>query len=310
MSRSLKAFSSLISIALVLAALFVLWKNWQNLELNFSLQNMHRLSPLILVIIALLSPVNWLLESKKWRVLSGIGDKKTAHRSVLRGISLSLITPNRLGEIVGRLSKSGKDKMQHGLAFLVGSLAQSTVTVAFGLVALLYFSLPSTLNSSRVQWISVTALLALLAFTLFFGAMAEKWVHYLPLPKKWRNHATALKRIGLFKQGSALGYSLLRYLIFSSQFVLALIVFGASNDFMTLYSGVALSYLSSSFIPASVIGELGVRESVAVIVFAGVCPPQIVLPATFVVWLVNLALPGLFGSLEWSTGRFSLKRFP
>jgi hypothetical protein len=308
MFRSLKAFSSLISIALVLAALFVVWKNWQNAELVLSLKNLHEFSPILLAVIFLLSPVNWMLESKKWQILSGIESKKAAHRSVLRGISLSLLTPNRIGEVIGRVHKSGKNKMQHGLAFLVGSLAQSTITVAFGLVGLLYFSLPPSLNSDKVYTISALALIGLLSSTLLLGAMVEKWVKFIPLPGKWRNHATALKKIALSKQAAALGFSFLRYVIFSSQFVIALKVFGADQELITLYSGVALSYLFSSFIPASIVGELGVRESVAVLVFASICPPQVVLPATFIVWFVNLAFPGLLGSLEWSMDRFSLKR--
>ena len=91
----------------------------------------------------LLMPVNWSLESIKWRMLALYVRKLSfgeALRSVLTGISFSLFTPNRVGDSVGRIfSLRIGDPMNAVLLAVAGSLAQIIATCFSGSLAFLFY---------------------------------------------------------------------------------------------------------------------------------------------------------------------------
>jgi hypothetical protein len=91
-----------------------------------------------------------------------------------------------------------------------------------------------------------------------------------------------------------LALSLIRYLVFSTQFVLVLHLFGYSSGLEQAYSTVFVTYLFASLIPVLSIADASVRSGFAV-VFVGAFwnhPAAIVL-AAHTVWLLNVALPAL-----------------
>ena len=97
----------LIIVALILLFAYFKLKNSSDfpelLKLLFEF-NSTQISYLILLIILMLA--NWLLESEKWRfIISKIEKLKplTALSFVWTGVSIGTLTPNRIGEFVGRV---------------------------------------------------------------------------------------------------------------------------------------------------------------------------------------------------------------
>ena len=82
-------------------------------ELDFSL---HALGLFSLVCLMML--LNWSLEALKWKELTKAYHKMSfseAFRSVISGVSTSFITPNRIGDFIGKLSYLPKGKRKIGL---------------------------------------------------------------------------------------------------------------------------------------------------------------------------------------------------
>lgn len=100
-------------------------------------------------------------------------------------------------------------------------------------------------------------------------------------------------------------YSILRYIIFTSQYVLLILMFKVPVNVGTSFVLVSIVFLITAAIPTVALSELGVRGSVAIFVFGlwfqhqGVAESEytaLVVTASALIWLVNIVLPAIIGS--------------
>lgn len=215
---------------------------------------------------------------------------------VMRGIAWGFLTPNRIGEHAGRIASFPPNMQAHAAAMsAVGSAAQTAITLAAGTVAIAFFQ-PFTAYRGFLLggygWVAL-ALAAVLAglFT------ARKWNLLRSAVSAAFKSIVALRANVVFR---ALGLAMLRYLVFSSQYVILLLGMDCSLDPMECSMGVALLFFCQSFVPGALLGEFGIRESLAVAIF-GAFMPVILLPALIAtsIWLVNLALPALIAAMRF-----------
>lgn len=99
--------------------------------------------------------------------------------------------------------------------------------------------------------------------------------------------------------------SLLRYLVFSTQYVILLRIFEVSANPIDLYAVVGLTYLFSSFIPSFSASEVGVKAGFA-IWFAGMISDNALgaTAASLFLWMLNLAVPALIAAwFPWKVKR-------
>jgi len=92
----------------------------------------------------ILMPVNWLIESIKWQFLiRKVENVKlgSSIKAVFAGTAISIFTPNRIGDYLGRIFilKKG-DRIDGTIATIVGNLSQLLMTILMGGVSLVYFS--------------------------------------------------------------------------------------------------------------------------------------------------------------------------
>ena len=110
---------------------------WPDFLNRFSVQN----SWLLLVFSFLLMPINWVLEASKWKILIQPIEQislKRAIKIVSAAISYGIFTPNRIGELAGRVFWLNKANRMSGLfASIVGSYAQQLITIGMALIAFL-----------------------------------------------------------------------------------------------------------------------------------------------------------------------------
>jgi hypothetical protein len=92
--------------------------------------------------------------------------------------------------------------------------------------------------------------------------------------------------------------SLARYIIFVLQFYFLLVFVDVEIPFSQGIYLIALMYLISTVVPTFAISEVTTRGSVSVMLLGAVAGnPLQITGAYFLLWLINLALPALIGSI-------------
>jgi uncharacterized membrane protein YbhN (UPF0104 family) len=111
-----------------------------------------------------------------------------------------------------------------------------------------------------------------------------------------RRALDAFERIPRAEAIVLVGLSAVRYAVFSAQFVFLVHAFAPRAAWTAVTAGVAVVYLLKSAVPTLTLGDLGVREGVAVFVLAGAgVPAAAALNASLAVFVVNLVLPAAAG---------------
>jgi uncharacterized protein (TIRG00374 family) len=257
-----------------------------------------------LFVIILLMVLNWSCEALKWKLLLQYIQDITFLRSlraVLSGITVSFFTPNRMGEFAGRIVYLDQgNKIKGAMATFVGSTAQLLITLQFGFVAFTLIG-SQLVNIDLKLLYTYDVLLCVLFFVLTF-----LWIHIADL-SRILSRITILKKFekitnifSSFKR-KELAYtyllSFLRYVIFCTQQFLLLKMFNVEVNYLFCFLLSGLSFLIITIIPSIAIGELGVRGSVNLTVFAlANIDASLILIATFSLWLINLAFPAFIGS--------------
>jgi len=275
------------------------FKNFLAVLNNFSSKNW-----MLLTITLFLMPVNWLIESQKWRKLLEklqAVPLLEALKAILSGISVGVFTPNRIGEIAGRLIVLPKEKWHKGIfASAYGGLAQFMVTVMAGSAGFLFLSVftPNHIFFNHIgvnQTIITSTALMMLMMLVFFKL--NFWVEKLDLliPKKLKGefiHYSLSTTIITFI------YSLGRYAVFLIQFYLLLHFFDVHISLIESIWSIALTYLVTTIIPTSTLIELGIRGAVAVF-FLGMFSNNHagILSASILLWVINIAIPAVSGSI-------------
>jgi uncharacterized membrane protein len=165
------------------------------------------------------------------------------------------------------------------VASLTGALAFLTVTCA--LIAIVFYSDPGLLLRIVIR---------------------------IPYADRWHGDLAILERYSGRQLRSVLLMSLARYLVFTGQFVLLLVMFADGPKLMDAILAVPVILLVSTLIPTVLLTELGVRGSVAlaVLVPAGAAEATILI-STFTIWLINLMLPALAGSIILISARINTR---
>ncbi len=310
MKRTLASTPLEWSLKLLVAAA-VLWALWVQvfrdedpaaLWAMFRAQlSRHHLPYLVLCI--LLMPLNWLLEAAKWRRLARTFMPmpwRTALSAVLAGVSVALFTPHRLGEYAGRiLLIEAAYNFRAILATFIGSFAQNLVLLAAGLAGALCFALhalqaPAPLIKATIA--PGLMLIALLSLAYFHIERVQPLARRLPGPPCLRRRLQQLDLLARYDAatlGAALGLAALRYLSFSTQYVLMLWFYGIELPYLPAWASVATVFLLQRGIP---LPSLVARGPIALFVWQyHTDNPLAVLAASYSIFALNLALPALAG---------------
>lgn len=258
----------------------------------------------VITVLLLLMLCNWGLEVYKWRwLISKITpiSWRTALRGVLIGLPLALVTPNRIGEIGGRAVVLAHKRKKAVFATFIGSLSQLCATLIFGLLGFVLYML----FLPRHQIITVAAYISVAVFVVGVGGFLlfrkQRRLHTLLLRisgKSWfRKFKHVLRYYPLSSLLPLFGASLLRYSVFCTQFCVAISIFIGELSYLEIFVGVSLTYFVTTIIPTSVLGEIGIRGSVAMFIFSFFTnQAAIVFQVSLLIWLINIVIPTLAGT--------------
>ena len=249
-----------------------------------------------------LLPLNLLLEARKWiKLTKSIIDISvpSALKTVLSGICSGFFTPNRIGEVIGRISYLPASCHAQGLTLsIVNSITQNLTILLCGIPASIVFFL-YIYTDAVTSSISVYIIVLGICLLLFCGL-------YLRLPRLFKqNKFTKIKRftdclttystVDLLK---IMLISLTRYAVFCVQFFCVLCFFGVEITVWQAVVAIPVNYLFVTFTPSFAFSEVAVRSSYAVL-FIGVFSPHavsIILAGTLI-WVINTVIPMLVGAI-------------
>ena len=289
----------MVKLSVIVGSLYFIYdKVVHNSQLSFNsfllqLKNVLFKDEKTILIIGLLTFFNWFFEIWKWKILASFIKKISfieATKQSLSALTVSLLTPNRIGDYGAKAIYFPKNRWKAMLLNLIGNLNQLTVTVIFGVIGLLYFfsTYDVALNLHRMRRLGY-----LIAAIILIPFSNKKFIGFFKFDSIWK----FVKKMSLNTHAMLFLLSIIRYLIFSYQFYFLLNIFGVQTDYFTLMHLIFSMYLIASFIPSMSLFDWAIKGSVAIYVFsfAHISELTIVI-VTLLMWILNFAIPAIIGS--------------
>jgi hypothetical protein len=248
----------------------------------------------LFVFAILLMPLNWCLETLKWKILlrTRIPFSKLL-QSIIAGITVGFVTPGRSGEFIGRIMFLNDDNRSK-IFYLssIGGLAQTAASLVIGIPFVLIWR-----NDLFITEIVIgSALLYLFAFFRFdlLNRFISKWPF--------------LQRYGLIIEEGDLPIlttqlwvmllSLLRFTVYLLQYVLLLSFLGINVGSVALFTHSTVYLLAQTFSPLMPLLDFSYRGATALYIFHNISNNNIaILSAVMMVWFINLVIPAIIGYL-------------
>jgi lysylphosphatidylglycerol synthase-like protein len=247
--------------------------------------------------------VNTSLESYKWYLLAQSAAPLRYPRalsSYFAGVAFSIVTPNRVGEYPGRILYLGKgNTFRYINVSVLGVTSQLWAVYIFGLVGLIYYNI-----AFPVIWAKgalIFCVLSNVCITVIYWRF-ETWLPVLEKIKWLRRFAIygkLLNRVTIRKQITVLGISIVRVSIFTAQYLFLLRWMNVNVPLAEGYCMAALFFWIMAVIPSVALTELGIRGHVSLFLFQHFSSSNTVgmLAATAGIWLLNLIMPSVVGSI-------------
>lgn len=308
-----KFINATIKLLVVILLLWTIYKQvfdkdniddlWQAFLHSFDFPNLWWL-----IAIVLLVPVNWGIETIKWGGLIKNFSKLnfwTTYKAILAGVTVSMFTPNRVGEYGGRiLLVEPENNWKAVIATLVGSFSQLLTLLSLGLLGAIVFSksfLEPEIYILALVFFLGLALVSLMLFGFFNIDLVIPILRRIPFPKRVKgflDHLSVLNNYTSRELSKVLFYSLLRYLTYSFQYYLALQFFDIEIGLIQGLAGIATIYLMQTSIPLPPLMGLLARGEIALFVWGFFSENEVnILAASFSLFIINLAVPALIGAI-------------
>jgi hypothetical protein len=247
-----------------------------------------------------LMPINWGLEAIKWKYLI----RKTESisflmslKSVLSGVCISIFTPNRVGEFAGKVFYlKTSEKAKATIASFIGSSLQLLVTIFAGSLAILFYYKRHKTTLLFKEIINFNHLYLSISIVLFIIVLAlVVYQKTLFIPLELKEKIMQFERKELY---SVFFLSAIRYLIFSCQYYLVLLMFNIDIGFLNSFILIALTFLVSAVIPTFALTEIVVRSASSIYFFSmATSNSNAIASSSITLWVINLAIPALIGAM-------------
>ena len=263
-------------------------------------------------IVFLLMFVNWGIEARKWQLLMAPLENFTLLRSfkaVMAGCSITMLTPNRIGEYGGRIMFVKEQNRLKAISLtILGSISQLTITMLMGTLGLFILGYGSIVNPEKfdsVSWLlgaplliislSVTVIMLLLFFRVRIIISLISRIRFL------KNLVRYIEVLDVFSGKQLLRIlflSVFRYMVFILQYMLLLKVMEVDIAYPVSFLLLTVFYLVMAVAPTLGFTELPIRATASVLLFKIFSTNIIgIQAAAFGIWLINLVLPAVLGSL-------------
>ncbi len=260
-----------------------------------------------ILIAFILIPLNWYFEWLKWQVsiqnFSNMNLVKGA-KSILVGITLGLITPQRIGELGGRVLYLPVEHRWKGVASVgICGFFQFMVTFIFGVVSVLFLYPVMSKNLPNPYWLISLLIIVLIIISIgfYFQTRILNTLKSISFLQKWKPVRFAIEQLMSIspRQSRALfTYSLIRYLIYGTQYYLILLGLSAQISEMVAIPTIGSLFFVQLGIPLPPFLGLMARGEIAMVIWGihGLSEWK-ALFVSLSLWTFNLAIPSLIGAL-------------
>jgi Lysylphosphatidylglycerol synthase TM region len=256
--------------------------------------------------------VNWGFEAKKWMLLLRTIQQVsffTAYKSVLSGVTLSLNTPNRIGEYGGRILYVQEGSRIKAISLsIAGSISQLIITLLIGCGGLAYLIFfqeghPQPVMGLSVFWLRTLLFLSCLVsvmLVLFYFRLPWliKLVEKIPAAGRYVRYISVLEEFTPKLLLRLLSLSFFRYLVFIIQYILLLQVLHVDILWIEGFWVISVLFLVLAIVPSFAIADLGIRGKFSTELLGFYSSNTLgIIGTTFGIWFINLFIPALIGSL-------------
>ena len=248
---------------------------------------------------------NWLIESFKWKyVIRKIEPVSLtiSVKAVFSGITFGIFTPNRIGELAGRVFVLQKHNRTKAIfATGVGSLSQVIITLIAGATGIIFL-----LTNSKISFFSDYKIAGISAFIITISTLViyfklsiiERLFRKLKFIQKYFKAVEVLRTYSFCELLQILTFSLLRYFIFILQLYFLLLYFEIKIPLLFAFTSAASAFFVNTVIPSIALADVGIRGSTALFFFGMYSDNEPgILTASFLLWFINLMIPAVIGSL-------------
>ena len=255
--------------------------------------------------------LNWGLEARKWQLLLQPLEKisfTSAFKSVFAGCSITMLTPNRVGEYGGRILYVKEENRLDAIPLtILGSISQLFITVLMGTGGLFYlkyfnynthlFKTLPAYTADILLYISSSAAVFLILIYFRVGLIV-KILSNVKFLKKFSAHIILLNTFSRKQLLRILFLSFLRYMVFILQFILLLQIMQVQISFFTCFRLLTVFYLIMAIAPTIGFTELPIRAAASLEILQLYSNNLLgIQAASLGIWIINLVIPAIIGSL-------------
>ncbi|MFI5172404.1 MAG: lysylphosphatidylglycerol synthase domain-containing protein [Chitinophagales bacterium] len=301
-------WSVAIKVAVFLLLIFALYKQlYQNNDVKQIPDMLKNISgtqlSITLIVSFTLMLLNWGIEALKWKLLiQKINPIRLIRtfKAVWTGVTLGLFTPNRIGEFGGRiLYVPRKFRIRAVIVSLIGSFSQNLATIITGMVSMTIFIYqiehitPFVFFSMILIGTLAVTLLLLAYYNLDVVVQLFKRNKFL---RRVYSYTEVLNRYHSGDYSRLLALSVLRYTVYTAQYLIFLRLYGAEITIVSGIAAIGVIYLAQTVVPSFAIVELITRGTIATLILSKYGVSDVVsLAATTSIWILNLILPAFLG---------------
>lgn len=309
-AQTKKNLSILFKVTILVLAFIFIYKRVSN---NQNLTDFTKLSRalnffnvwIVMVTVFALMLLNWFLEALKWKYLVQRVEKIStwkAVESVFCGLTWAVFTPNRIGEYGGRVFfLSPRKRILGAIAMAVGAAGQMVVTNVLGALAILWFTARfMNLNPVLSYALSFLAIVFCTFFLLFYFNI--RWIDNLLTRIKffapYKKFFGILARYKKHELWQIFVYCLSRFMVFTTQYYLIIHLLIPHIRVFDMLMMICILFFIQSALPSLDLLDIGVRATTATYFFGFITRQEVAIMAAITcIWLINLIIPAILGSV-------------
>lgn len=295
-SLSVKLFIGIASFWIIYTRLIQIPQLKEQCVYWFSQPHMY----LMLLLSLLLMPVNWGIESYKWKSITRQIEPvsyATALKSVFSGICVGNIAPGRAMEFLAKIVFFKiENRPAITVLHFINGMFQMLITCIVGVISITY-KLNQINQSATVVYVVIAGGLLMIAFfcwAILNVAYIQQKLRFI----KWFRRMDNAQPVQFSKTLilKLVSLSIVRYLVFTTQFYLIYSVLSPGSPAIHVFTSVAGYFMFTSLVPMISFIEPAIRGAIAIFVFNGANdnPVNVILASTFV-WIINVVVPSIIG---------------
>ena len=288
----------------VLSLLFIIY----SLNNRFTDEHLHQLkvsfksttSLAFIIVSFILMPLNWGIESYKWKIITlpiqSISLWQSI-QSVLSGICIGNLTPGRFGEFAGRILFFNPEvRSKIAVTHFVCGASQLIITLLFGISSLILLLINENQTLQLKSLLVASAVVFLIIMGLFFKSNhLYRWISKKAFLKKLNLGEVEYSQKTMLR---LLAWSLIRNAVFTTQYFFILKGLGCVGDTFNIYLSIFISFMITSVVPMISFIEPIIRATIAVFLFSKFNTNQLqLITASSLIWFINIILPSIMGYL-------------